>query len=38
MSKEIFEQPLTVKKCINEYVDTSKKDINILNFPIKPKK
>ena len=37
MSKEIFEQPLTVKKCINEYVDTSKKDINILNFPIKPK-
>ena len=37
MSKEIFEQPLTVKKCINEYVDTSKKDINILNFPIKAK-
>ena len=37
MSKEIFEQPLTVKKCVNEYVDTSKKDINILNFPIKPK-
>ena len=37
MSKEIFEQPLTVKKSINEYVDTSKKDINILNFPIKPK-
>ena len=37
MSKEIFEQPVTVKKCINEYVDTSKKDINILNFPIKPK-
>ena len=37
MSKEIFEQPLTVKKCINEYVDTSKKDINILNFPIQAK-
>ena len=33
MSKEIFEQPLTAKNCINEYVD-SLKDINIYNFPI----
>ena len=36
MSKEIFEQPMTMKKCISEYVDTLKKDINILNFPIEP--
>jgi glucosamine--fructose-6-phosphate aminotransferase (isomerizing) len=36
MSKEIFEQPLTAKTCINEYVDSLKKDINIYNFPIKP--
>ena len=38
MSKEIFEQPITSKKCINEYVDNLKKDINIYNFPINPKK
>ncbi len=38
MSKEIFEQPNTAKTCINEYVDTIKKDINIYNFPIEPKK
>ncbi len=37
MSKEIFEQPNTVKNCINEYLDNIKKDINIYNFPIKPK-
>ena len=37
MSKEIFEQPSTVKTCINEYVDSLKKDINIYNFPIDPK-
>ena len=36
MSKEIFEQPMTMKKCISEYVDTLKKDINIFNFPIEP--
>ena len=36
MSKEIFEQPITAKKCVNEYVDSLKKDINIYNFPIKP--
>ncbi len=36
MSKEIFEQPVTMKKCISEYVDTLKKDINIFNFPIEP--
>ena len=38
MSKEIFEQSSTIKKCINEYTDSLKKDINIYNFPIEPKK
>ena len=37
MSKEIFEQPITAKTCINEYIDSIKKDINIYNFPIEPK-
>ena len=36
MSKEIFEQPITAKKCVNEYIDSLKKDINIYNFPINP--
>ena len=38
MSKEIFEQSTTIKKCLNEYTDSLKKDINIYNFPIDPKK
>ncbi len=38
MSKEIFEQPTTAKKCVSEYIDSLKKDINIYNFPIDPKK
>ena len=38
MSKEIFEQSTTIKKCISEYTDSLKKDINIYNFPIEPKK
>ena len=38
MSKEIFEQSDTIKKCISEYTDSLKKDINIYNFPIDPKK
>ena len=37
MLKEIFEQPITVKNCIDEYVDSLKKSINILNFPLDPK-
>ncbi len=37
MSKEIFEQPITIKKCLNEYIDNLKKEINIYNFPIDPK-
>ena len=38
MSKEIFEQPEVIKKCINEYLDKIRKEINIVNFPIDPKK
>ncbi len=38
MSKEIHEQPMTAKKCVSEYIDNLKKDINIYNFPIEPKK
>ena len=38
MSKEIFEQSITAKNCINEYIDSLKKDINIYNFPIEPTK
>ncbi len=38
MSKEIFEQSTTAKNCINEYIDSLKKDINIYNFPINPEK
>tara|TARA_B100000700_G_C15013749_1_gene842280 strand:- start:274 stop:2091 length:1818 start_codon:yes stop_codon:yes gene_type:complete len=37
MSKEIFEQPLTAKNCINEYIDKSRDEINFYNFPINPK-
>jgi len=36
MLKEIYEQPNTIKNCINEYVDSLKKNINIINFPIEP--
>ena len=36
MLKEIVEQPDTIKNCIDEYVDSIKKNINILNFPIQP--
>ena len=25
MSKEIFEQPITAKKCVNEYIDSLKR-------------
>jgi glucosamine--fructose-6-phosphate aminotransferase (isomerizing) len=37
MSKEIFEQPITVKNGINEYIDKIKNDINLYDFPIEPK-
>ena len=36
MSKEINEQNITAKACINEYVDQLRKDINLYNFPIIP--
>jgi len=38
MSKEIDEQSITTKKCINEYIDKSRNEINIYNLPIDPKK
>jgi len=37
MSKEINEQSITAKTCIKEYVDQLRNDINLYNFPIKPK-
>ena len=37
MSKEINEQCLTTKTCIKEYVDQLRNEINLYNFPIKPK-
>ena len=39
MSKEIFEQSSTIKKCVNEYTDRLKKDINIyITFLLNQKK
>jgi len=35
MAKEIEEQPITIKNCVNEYVDKINKQINIYNFPWK---
>ncbi len=34
MSKEIFEQPVTLKNCINEYIDKIRNQINLYDFPI----
>ena len=36
MSKEIYEQNITAKTCIKEYIDQLRGDINLYNFPIKP--
>ncbi len=33
MAKEIEEQPVTIKNCINEYIDKHNNEINIYNFP-----
>ena len=33
MAKEIDEQPVTIKNCINEYIDKHNNEINIYNFP-----
>ena len=38
MSKEINEQSATTKKCINEYLDKSRNEINIYNLPLDPNK
>ena len=38
MSKEIDEQNVTTKKCLNEYLDKSRNEINIYNIPINPLK
>ncbi len=35
MAKEIDEQPITLKNCVNEYIDKHNNDINIYNFPWK---
>jgi glucosamine--fructose-6-phosphate aminotransferase (isomerizing) len=35
MSKEIEEQPITLKNCVKEYIDNINNDINIYNFPWK---
>ena len=35
MAKEIDEQPITIKNCVNEYVDKVNRQINIYNFPWK---
>ncbi len=35
MAKEIEEQPLTIKNCVNEYIDKINSNINIFNFPWK---
>ena len=35
MAKEIEEQPITIKNCVNEYIDKINNEINILNFPWK---
>ena len=34
MAKEIEEQPITIKNCINEYIDKINSEINIYNFPM----
>ena len=35
MAKEIEEQPITIKNCVNEYINKINSDINIFNFPWK---
>ncbi len=38
MIKEIFEQPITLKTCLKEYIDKIREEINLYNLPIDPKK
>ena len=37
MIKEIFEQPVTVKTCLKEYIDKIREEINFYNLPLDPK-
>ncbi len=37
MAKEIDEQPITIKNCVNEYIDKKNNEISIFNFPWKIK-
>ena len=37
MIKEIFEQPVTVKTCLKEYIDKIREEINFYNLPLAPK-
>ena len=38
MIKEIFEQPMTIKTCLKEYIDKIRDEINFYNLPIDPRK
>ena len=38
MIKEIFEQPVTVKTCLKEYIDKIRQEINFYNFQLIQKK
>ena len=38
MIKEIFEQPITTKTCLKEYIDKIREEINFYNIPIDVKK
>ena len=38
MIKEIFEQPVTAKTCLKEYIDKIREEINFYNLPIDYKK
>ena len=37
MAKEIDEQPITIKNCVNEYINRISNSLNIYNFPWKDK-
>ena len=37
MIKEIFEQPVTTKTCLKEYIDKIREEINFYNLPLDPK-
>ena len=37
MIKEIFEQPITTKTCLKEYIDKIREEVNFYNLPIEAK-